>query len=555
MNLLQSYGRKAPNRIFVAVLLGIASGMGYAFLIPTVMAALSPQDAMLATVAPDLSHLFGIEIAHPSFAATFFLVCVFVLGSRTLSRTMLIRLSMEVAAELRMTLARRIADAGCAELERIGPARLSSVLTEDVRRIVVGGQLLPDLLINLITLLGMFGFLLYLDAAAFRFVMGAIAFGVLTYQVPIWFARRVMLRSRASLDRVHEAVRGLIFGVKELKLDSRKAAFYFDRVLGLREQELLHNDRRAYTILVLGSSYGDMLSFFVIGVITFVFINYHAITVGDLSGVIMALLYVSGPVAFIMNVLPQLASARASLGNVERMLGHVQAEEGAQTASPDVVRPAWKRIRYTELAYRHRDKLGGEGFGIGPLDFEVERGEITFIVGGNGSGKSTLSKLVSLHYLPTEGRIEFDGCLVTDANRQAWRESVSIVFSDYYLFERLLRDVDAQTLMRANAYLASLGLDQKVQLTDGVFSTLALSDGQRKRLALMVALLDDKELYVFDEWAADQDPAFKDVFYRQLLPELRARGKAVVVISHDDRYFDVADRLLAMETGSLRRLR
>ena len=446
MSLLQSYGRKAPNRIFVAVLLGIASGMGYAFLIPTVMAALSPQDATLASVSPDLSHLFGIEIAHPGFAATFFLVCLFVLATRTLSRTMLIRLSMEVAAELRMALARRIADAACADLEKIGPARLSSVLTEDVRRIVVGGQLLPDLLINLITLLGLFGFLLYLDAAAFRFVMGAIAFGVLSYQVPIWFARRVMLRSRASLDRVHEAVRGLIFGVKELKLDSSKAAFYFDRVLGQREQELLRNDRRAYTILVLGSSYGDMLSFFVIGVITFVFINYHSITVADLSGVIMALLYVSGPVAFIMNVVPQLASARASLGNVERLLGNIHAEEGAD-APVQVARPAWQRIRFAGLAYRHRDKLGAEGFGIGPLDFELARGEISFIVGGNGSGKSTLSKLVSLHYLPTAGRIEFDGCPVTDANRQAYRESVSIVFSDYYLFERLLRDVDAPTLV------------------------------------------------------------------------------------------------------------
>jgi putative ATP-binding cassette transporter len=554
VNLLQSYGRQAPNRIFVAIALGIASGMGYAFLIPIVMAALSPQDESLPSVVPHVQRVLGVEVMHVGFATLFFAVCLFVLATRTLSRTLLIRLSMEMAAGLRMSLSRRIAAASYADLEKIGPARLNAVLTEDVRRIIVGGQLFPDLLVNLITLLGLFCFLLYLNADAFRFVMIAITFGVLTYQVPVWFAKRVMVHARASLDRLHEAVRGLIFGVKELKLDGRKAAYYFQHVLGRREQELLGHERRAYTILILGSSYGDLLSFLVIGVVSFVFINYHAITVAELSGVIMALLYVSGPVGFIMNAVPQLASSRTSLGNVQRILQSIAVEEGPPLAH-DAARPRWSRISFKGLEYRHRGSHGSEGFGIGPLDFHIDRGEVCFIVGGNGSGKSTLSKVISLHYLPTGGQIEFDGCAVTHENRNTWRESISVVFSDYYLFDRLLTDVDPARLARANAYLAALGLAEKVSLEGGVFSTLSLSDGQRKRLALMVALLDDKDLYVFDEWAADQDPVFKEVFYRQMLPELRQRGKAVVVISHDDRFFDAADRLLVMDTGRIKSLR
>jgi len=58
-------------------------------------------------------------------------------------------------------------------------------------------------------------------------------------------------------------------------------------------------------------------------------------------------------------------------------------------------------------------------------------------------------------------------------------------------------------------------------------------------------------VYLFDEWAADQDPVFKKVFYTQLLPELKARGKAVLVISHDERYFGAADRVIRLDYGKL----
>jgi len=101
-------------------------------------------------------------------------------------------------------------------------------------------------------------------------------------------------------------------------------------------------------------------------------------------------------------------------------------------------------------------------------------------------------------------------------------------------------------------YLTQLHLERKVLLVDGALSTTALSQGQRKRLALLTAWLEERPIYVFDEWAADQDPTFKRVFYEELLPELRRAGRTVLVISHDDRYFHLADRLLRLESGQLR---
>ncbi len=101
----------------------------------------------------------------------------------------------------------------------------------------------------------------------------------------------------------------------------------------------------------------------------------------------------------------------------------------------------------------------------------------------------------------------------------------------------------------ANRYLERLEIAHKVSIRDGAFSTTDLSTGQRKRLALLNAWLEERPVLVFDEWAADQDPVFRRVFYTELLPELKALGKTIIVISHDDRYFAIADQLIRMQAG------
>ncbi len=200
-------------------------------------------------------------------------------------------------------------------------------------------------------------------------------------------------------------------------------------------------------------------------------------------------------------------------------------------------------------------RLSDHAFSVGPIDAHINQGEITFIVGGNGSGKSTLAKIISLHYLATSGRIAFDDVPISQENINSYRQQIACIYSDYYLFKQLHSEIAHSTtpelLAQVDFYLEVLELKGKVELRDGYFTTLHLSDGQRRRLALLVAFLDNKSLYVFDEWAADQDPEFKRIFYYDILPNLKAQGKSVIAISHDDRYFDIADKLLIMENGQL----
>ncbi|MGH9568731.1 MAG: ATP-binding cassette domain-containing protein, partial [Candidatus Angelobacter sp.] len=190
-------------------------------------------------------------------------------------------------------------------------------------------------------------------------------------------------------------------------------------------------------------------------------------------------------------------------------------------------------------------------FVLGPLDLSFRPGEIVFITGGNGCGKTTLVKLLTGLYVPESGHIVFDGEPVDHGNRELYSQHFSVIFSDFYLFATMHGMVSPTLDEQGRDYLQRLQLSHKVSIENGRFSTTELSQGQRKRLALLTAFIEDRPIFVFDEWAADQDPYFKNIFYTQLLQDLRLRKKAVFVISHDERYYHVADRVIKLDNGQV----
>jgi putative pyoverdin transport system ATP-binding/permease protein len=188
---------------------------------------------------------------------------------------------------------------------------------------------------------------------------------------------------------------------------------------------------------------------------------------------------------------------------------------------------------------------------LGPVNLSFSPGELVFIVGGNGSGKTTLAKMLTGLYIPESGEIMLDGKAITEANRDSYRQLFSAVFSDFFIFDQLLGLGDDSIDDEAREYIEKLQLDHKVKVQDRKLSTTKLSLGQRKRLALLTAYLEDRPIYVFDEWASGQDPIFKQFFYLHLAPELKAKGKTVIIISHDDRYYHLSDRLIKLEDGQV----
>ncbi|MHB1059233.1 MAG: cyclic peptide export ABC transporter [Rhodanobacter sp.] len=547
MKIFDAFAKRSPNRVFVAIVLGSLAGMAYALIIPLVLAVLNPDGSRFDAVGKVSTTFLGWEVSDYRFAAAFAGVCGFILLARTLSQVILLRVSLDIATDLRTGIYERIAAAPIAALDRVGLPRLIATVTADVPMIVAGARLLPEILTSGVTMVGMLGFLLYLNPAVFWFVLGSIAVGAITYQLPVWFGRRQLIRARRHTDDLYESIRGLVHGAKELKLSRAKRADYFENVLRINEVNVRGAAKAGNTVLAVAQNYGNLITFFVIGAVSFVFVNYHAITLQQLSGVIMVLLYVAGPVNVLLNFIPQFTAAQVALRKIEETFARVPSEQIDESAAD---RRGWRAMHFEGVGYQYGDRQGEPGFTVGPLDLTIRKGEVTFIVGGNGSGKSTLSKLITLHHQPTLGKVLLDGEEVGPGNIAGYRAGITAIYSDYHLFDRIL-GVDGDLQARVDEYLVALDLDRKVAFVDGRFTTLALSDGQKRRLALLVAWLEDADLYLFDEWAADQDPTFKAVFYAQILPDLRQRGKAVVAISHDDRFFHVADHIIEMADGRI----
>ncbi len=266
----------------------------------------------------------------------------------------------------------------------------------------------------------------------------------------------------------------------------------------------------------------------------------------ELLKTVTIVLFLIGPISSVVGASNNVVSANAACEDMMRLEDTLKNAARHDTAAA-AQRETFREIRLERVAYHHWDEQGNNVFTLGPVDMTIEPGELIFISGGNGSGKSTLMKLLVGLYQPATGRILLDGRPLRRDELEEYQSLFSTVFFDFHLFPRTYGlDVDMD---RLNELLERMDIADKTRLVNGEFETLQLSTGQRKRLALIVALLEERPIYVFDEWAADQDPQFRHKFYEEILPDLQSRGKTIITVTHDDRYFDYCDRRLVMEEG------
>src|SRR5215210_3345115 len=504
--------------------------------------------SMIALITQILTKQGGATALLTGLFITF---CVVVPVFRFISQMMLIDLTQKSRLELRLRLARSILAAPLRHLETIGPHRLLATLTNDIGVLVDSMAVIPILVMHTTIVVSCLIYLGWLSWLVLLEIAGFIVLGVVTYQLPVIRAIRHFVKARDRHNDLVKDVRALTEGTKELKMHRRRR----DAFLGHMEQtaEALQKENRAgYLVFTAASSWGQTLFFVVLGLLVLLLPRLQPMESRTLIGFTVILFQMMVPLEVVMSTLPNLGRALASARAVEDMGFNLQSEIKEQEGAAELARSAgWGRLELAGVTHRYRRENEEESFLLGPIDLTFEPGELVFLVGGNGSGKTTLAKLVLGLYAPESGEIRFAGRTIDDSNREEYREHFSAVFSDFFVFESLL-GLNASSLDDdARKYLHRLHLQQKVQVKDGELSTIELSQGQRKRLALLTAYLEDRPIYLFDEWAADQDPIFKEIFYLQLLPELKARGRTVLVISHDDHYFHVADRVLKLDYGKI----
>ena len=534
MNLIYFILRSSCGMVAIAIATGFLSGGSSAGLIALISHTASSSSASRLT-----SIIWG-------FAG----LAIVALITSIISQVMLIRLSQNAVLQLRMRLSRQILASELSHLENLGNPRLLATLTEDIQAVANAVYQMPFIFINLAIVMGCIAYITWLSWLVLLMVCGISVVAITSCQSLLNRGGKLLALARDDEDHLFTHFRTITEGVKELKLNYRRRQDFLQEKLQSTANEFLNHNVSGLTLFAISSSWGQLVFFFALGFVLFVLPNLLTINPETLSGYILTFTYLVLPMDNIISKLPLLSKASIALQKIES-LGLSLASRTEISTVPPTLKSDWHSLKFQSITHTYHTVQEDNSFIFGPIELTLYPQELVFIVGGNGSGKSTLAKLITGLYIPENGEILFDGELISEQNREWYRQHFSVVFSDFYLFEELLGLKNSNLDAQATKYLKQLRLDHKVKVENGQFSTTALSQGQRKRLALLTAYLEDRPIYLFDEWAADQDPVFKEIFYTQLLPELRSRGKTVLVISHDDRYFHLANRIIKLDYGKI----
>ncbi|WP_130830832.1 multidrug ABC transporter permease/ATP-binding protein [[Erwinia] mediterraneensis] len=476
----------------------------------------------------------------PKFLLLLVLLMAVTLGSQ-LALTLL---GHHFVWRLRGEFIKRILDTQVERIEQIGSAQLLAGLTSDVRAITIAFVRLPELIQGIIITLGSALWLAWLSPKMLLVTTLWITITLIGGWLLVSRVYQHMAKLRDLEDNLYRDYQTIIDGRKELQLNRERARLIYDTVYQEDARSYRHHIVRADTYHLSAVNWSNIMMLGSIGMVFFMANTLGWANTAVAATFSLTLLFLRTPLLAAVGALPTLLSAQVAF----RKLNAFHLAEYQPQFSALVPRKPWQTLELRDVTFHY----GDHGFAVGPINMTLRRGELVFLIGGNGSGKSTLAMLLTGLYRPHSGTLLLDGEAIDAQDLDAWRKHFSAVFTDVHLFDRLTGP-EGQPANPAlvQQWLARLKMQDKLKLEGNRVLNLELSKGQSKRLALLLAVAEERDILLLDEWAADQDPHFRRVFYREILPWLQAEGKTVFAISHDDHYFIHADRLLEMRDGQL----
>lgn len=436
-------------------------------------------------------------------------------------------------------------------LDALEQMRRSDVISTSARSIGQVVQASDTIVYGLQSMFMLFfcaAYLAFVSFAAFLAVAGALVFAALYRQSQQGESKKQMEAFSENDKELSNLIAESLAGFKEVKINAkRRSALRADyarlvdlsSILSLRATEEIVKMR-----LIIQSVF-----FLVIAVVVFVIpkmTDMYALEVLEITAIVLFLI---GYLAGFLDIFPVLSRTNNALRDLEELEEKLDAQ--MEVLSPNSVdSDAFEALELRDVQFTYFDPDGSRGFQLGPIDLRVEKGEVLYVVGGNGSGKSTLIKVLTGLYPIAAGELLLNGEPMASGDLTSLRRNFSLITGDFHLFNRLYGYEDADQELVAKL-IERMQLTDKVSFADGAFTTKALSTGQKKRLAMVAALVEDSAIYVFDEWAAEQDPHFRSVFYTEILPKLKADGKTIIAITHDDAYFHQADRIIKLDYGRI----
>ena len=479
----------------------------------------------------------------PEFLGLLLLLMAVTLGSQLALTT----LGHHFVYRLRSEFIKRILDTPVERIEQLGSASLLAGLTSDVRNITIAFVRLPELVQGIILTVGS---CIYLAMLSGKMLLITVLWMALTIWGGFVLVSRVykhMARLRETEDKLYNDFQTVLEGRKELNLNRERAEHIFEQMYLPDAREYRHHIIRADTFHLSAVNWSNIMMLGAIGLVFWMANSLGWADTNVAATYSLTLLFLRTPLLSAVGALPTLLSAQVAFKKLKQF---ALAPYKAGFPRPQAF-PNWQSLELRDVTFKYQDN----DFAIGPVNMTLKRGELVFLIGGNGSGKSTLAMLLTGLYQPVSGEILLDGKPMAQDKPEDYRKLFSAVFTDVWLFDDLLgpegRQADPALVEK---WLEQLKMSHKLELNNGKILNLKLSKGQKKRGAVLLALAEERDILLRDEWAADQDPHFRRDFYQVLLPLMQQMGKTIFAISHDDHYFVHADRLLEMRNGQLTEL-
>lgn len=451
---------------------------------------------------------------------------------------------------LRRDLVGRIRRCELATIEKIGHEQIFSVMGKEMQTISQSAPTFVTVAQSSVLVVFTALYVAWLSMSAFLIVAVSITIGAIIHLMRRKLIDEKFYYAYEKENSLLAKVSDLLGGFKEIKL-SRARAQELQIGIGQDSKDATQAKKTVQSLFSTDFIASQTTFYLALGSIVFLVPMVSNVDPAMITQVTMATLFLIGPISAAVGGLPNFAAANTAANNVlmlEKALENEQGETASTPLAPIITE--FKQIKLEKLYFEHQQAPGERAFEVGPINLTIEQGQTIFITGGNGSGKTTFIRLMMGLYPPSRGTLLVDDTVIGSDKIDAYRNLFSAVFSDFHLFKRLY-GVSDYSEDEVDEWLEFLEMAHKVHLTDNAFSTVELSGGQRKRLALLSGVLENRPIYVFDEWAADQDPHFREKFYREVLPRLKARKQTVIAITHDDKFFDLADVHMKMEDGQL----
>ncbi|ARU60257.1 hypothetical protein CBW65_03650 [Tumebacillus avium] len=522
------FARPKERRIFTISTFSVLSGMSYAFVMFIVNMALASDGSKLA------------------LGAYFILGLAFYVFGQKLVRAQLTRLTNNMLFAKRTELIGKLLKTPYYKLEDVGSEKVYTSLNNDTETISGAIGMIVIGITSSVTIITSFVYLAISSLWGLGMSFAMVLVAAVLLIVANKSANAKFNAARDTQNIFFKYINDLLGGFKELYLNKARRNDFQEDIVDSCEQ---YRTKRIDAELVGANVYfvGELVAFVVLGGLVFMLpALVSGVTNATLSDYVLVFLFLKGPLDNVMNMIPRISQVKVSWKRINDISEQIKAVESEKM---DIVQeiPSDVQLELKDLQFSYKN-AENEKFSVGPINYAFGTGEIIFITGGNGSGKSTLAKLITGLYKPDQGQVIVNGeAMDTEHLGQLF----STVFTDYFLFDKMYGIEHQGKEDVIDEYLHLLGVEDKLKITDGVFSTTKLSTGQKKRIALLISYLEDRPVYLFDEWAADQDPEFRQYFYEELLPEMKAQGKCVIAITHDDRYFGLADKVIKMEQGQV----